>query len=919
LSHAPALVALGSSGGLPLRDLDVGVLLGVIGLTAGLAACQGAPPNASPNDASAPVDAISSDVVAHADAGLDATADVAEDGSSGAMREGGSLPGASCVGAVLGPAGGSIVHSSGATLVVPSGALAVATQLGLCPLGNAPAGAVGPAFEAQPEGQTFLQPVQVVLPFDPTLLPAGGDLTSIQAHMAPQGATTFSALQSSVDLATGVVRASTTHFTQFVAGSSSSPIFIRTSSPLPQGTVGVAYSQQLAATGGTPPYTWSTPPTSSLPPGVALSSSGLLAGTPSLPDNYAFFVAVSDSAGGAVEMALSLGILPPDNPVPTLTQLAPSSAMQGSGEIVVTLTGTGFVPNAEVLLSGTPLASTFLGPSQITASIPAGDLVNPGSYRVSVSNPAPGGGASQDLTFTVTSGPVVTPPSPAPSIASVTPSVLPISSVDVQVTVAGSGFVSGCSVTVGSELVPTSYSSSTSLLASIPAADLSAAGTLLVGVVNPPPGGGTSPTPVPVTVGALNPKPTVASLSPAAVSAGPGAFTLSLSGSGFVQGARAFFGTTALTTSYVSDALLQATVPAYLVASPAVAQVVLVNPPPGGGASSPLAFDVLAEGGTTCAFTMCGGQCVNTSSDNANCGACGTPCSAVAPSTAQCTDGRCVTTLASGISGPYDVRVDATDVYFDGFYNSPGFVAKVPIGGGAVTTLVQGMGQQPMGLAIDATNLYWVDDGAGTVMANPLAGGPAVTLASGQTTPSRIAVDRTNVYWTNDVPGTVMKMPIAGGTPIALATGQNQPYPLTVDATNVYYGTQTSLMKVPLDGGGPVTLASGVLPIGVAVDSSFAYFTSGASVMRVPLAGGTTVTLATGANPMFIVLDGTNVYWADDNAGTVMKAPVAGGSATTLASGAGEAFGIAVDATSVYWADYGGSGGAGRVMKVTPK
>ena len=69
-----------------------------------------------------------------------------------------------------------------------------------------------------------------------------------------------------------------------------------TTTTLPNGVQGQAYpSTQLTATGGVPPYTWSVL-SGSLPNGLALSSSGVITGTPTTPgvDNT-FTVQVQDS------------------------------------------------------------------------------------------------------------------------------------------------------------------------------------------------------------------------------------------------------------------------------------------------------------------------------------------------------------------------------------------------------------------------------------------------------------------------------------------------------------------------------------------------------------------------------------------------------------------------------------------------
>jgi len=71
-----------------------------------------------------------------------------------------------------------------------------------------------------------------------------------------------------------------------------------TTTSLPPGLPGVAYSQTIAATGGLAPYSFFVLPTGTsnpLPPGITLAKSGLLAGTPTTPGAYSFTVQVVDS------------------------------------------------------------------------------------------------------------------------------------------------------------------------------------------------------------------------------------------------------------------------------------------------------------------------------------------------------------------------------------------------------------------------------------------------------------------------------------------------------------------------------------------------------------------------------------------------------------------------------------------------
>ena len=65
---------------------------------------------------------------------------------------------------------------------------------------------------------------------------------------------------------------------------------------LPAGTVGRAYSQTLTATGGTAPFTFSVS-SGVLPPGLTLSSAGVISGTPTAAGAFSFTVEALDSNG----------------------------------------------------------------------------------------------------------------------------------------------------------------------------------------------------------------------------------------------------------------------------------------------------------------------------------------------------------------------------------------------------------------------------------------------------------------------------------------------------------------------------------------------------------------------------------------------------------------------------------------------
>lgn len=89
-----------------------------------------------------------------------------------------------------------------------------------------------------------------------------------------------------------------------------------------------------------------------------------------------------------------------------------------------------------------------------------------------------------------------------------------------------------------------------------------------------------------------NPTPLLGRLSPAFTSEGNGAFTLTVTGSGFTSGSTVYWGTTALSTQFGSSTQLTAQVPASDIASAGISGIAVQGPIPGGGTSNSLEFEV---------------------------------------------------------------------------------------------------------------------------------------------------------------------------------------------------------------------------------------------------------------------------------------------------------------------------------------
>jgi len=158
------------------------------------------------------------------------------------------------------------------------------------------------------------------------------------------------------------------------------PVITMAPATLPNTTAGVAYNQTLSATGGATPYSFGVT-AGALPPGLVLTSAGVLSGTATTAGTFGFTIQATDANGCFIALAYSIVVAaapppPPGCPVITLAPLTlPGTTAGVAYEETISATGGtapysfgvtagalpgGLVLSATGVLSGTPTtAGTF--------------------------------------------------------------------------------------------------------------------------------------------------------------------------------------------------------------------------------------------------------------------------------------------------------------------------------------------------------------------------------------------------------------------------------------------------------------------------------------------------------------------------------------------------------------------------------
>ena len=323
------------------------------------------------------------------------------------------------------------------------------------------------------------------------------------------------------------------------------------------------------------------PPTIVLPAGATSTTFTFTAGA---LGNTGFITAtLPDSLGGLS----GTSFVSVSNPGPTIIGIAPNP-ITVTIPVTLDITGSGFVGNTSVTFdSGSIPPPQILSSTELLAGVPVDLYPTAGTYTVTVTNPAPGGG-----TFTAT----VQAVNPVPQVFSLDPVSTTAGTSSVLLSVSGSQFVTGVSTIYWNGLPrPTTFGSSTLVSSLISGTDLAVPDVITVTVVNSGPGGGQASSSLPFTVTTTGPDISAISPLTAAIDGGP--FTLVVTGTNFfgsphpktdsvIQWNNGVT-TSTLPTTFVSPTVLTATInPATLMPTAGLYTVTVFNPdppPPGAG------------------------------------------------------------------------------------------------------------------------------------------------------------------------------------------------------------------------------------------------------------------------------------------------------------------------------------------------
>jgi hypothetical protein len=259
-------------------------------------------------------------------------------------------------------------------------------------------------------------------------------------------------------------------------------------------------------------------------------------------------------------------------PAPAIASISPTSVVAGSGNTALTVNGSDFTSSGVVRANGVDLATTYVSPTQLTATVPSSFFSAPGSVAITVND---AGGLSNSVNLTVSHA--------QPVISSLSPNSIVQGSGNTNVTVTGQWFTNAAQARVDGSNVPTTFVSSTQLTIVVPSANLLTTGTRVITVVD---AGGTSAGSN-LTVTAA--QPVISSLSPSSATAGSGNTNLTVNGQWFDALDNVALNGSVQGTMVLSPTQMLSTIPSAMLTSPGSISVQVVGT---GRASNTATFTV---------------------------------------------------------------------------------------------------------------------------------------------------------------------------------------------------------------------------------------------------------------------------------------------------------------------------------------
>ena len=168
-------------------------------------------------------------------------------------------------------------------------------------------------------------------------------------------------------------------------------------------------------------------------------------------------------------------------------------------------------------------------------------------------------------------------------------------------------------------------------------------------------------------------------------------------------------------------------------------------------------------------------------------------------------------------------------------------VRFTPVAGGAMTATLTAASTNPDAIATDALSgvvapaIYWANasdhsPGAGAIWTANLDGTSPHAIATGQDDPAGVAVDASHLYWASAGDNAVVEASLDGSSAHTIVTNQDEPFGVAVSAGHLYwsnFSTDEEIWEAILDGSNPHTIITDENgPDGVAVAGQL-YWTSG--------------------------------------------------------------------------------------------